>query len=106
MYKIIFNGNLGNDAKMKEETDFKMITFSVAVSTKKNETQWIECIYFRRFDQSANVFDYLKKGTKVLIEGEPSVEIYNEKAYLKARVINVELLGAAPAQSQSENVPF
>lgn len=106
MYKIIFNGNLGNDAKMKEETDFKMITFSVAVSTKKNETQWIECIYFRRFDQSANVFDYLKKGTKVLIEGEPSVEIYNEKAYLKARVINVELLGAAPSQNQTDDVPF
>lgn len=104
MYKIIFNGNLGQDAKIQEQTDFKMITFSVAVSTKKNETQWIDCIYFRRFDQSTGVFDYLKKGQKVLIEGEPSVDVYEGKPSLKCRVINLELLGAV--NKTSDAVPF
>lgn len=108
MFKLLFTGNLGKDAKIKEETDFKMITFSVAVSTKKNETQWIDCIYFRRFDQSVGVLDYLKKGQKVLIEGEPSVDVYEGKGNLKARVINLELLGAVSqiGENKTDEIPF
>jgi len=108
MFKLLFTGNLGKDAKIIEKTDFKMIVFSVAVSSKKDETTWIECAYFRRFDQSLAVVDYLKKGAKVLIEGEPSVDVYEGKGNLKARVINLELLGAVSqsGENKTNEVPF
>jgi single-strand DNA-binding protein len=106
MYKIIFTGNVGKDAEVKEIKGYKVINFSVAVKVSKEVIQWTECAIWRKLDQSVSIADYLKKGTKVLIEGEPSVEIYNEKAYLKTRVSNVELLGAAPAQNQTDDVPF
>lgn len=104
MFKLLFTGNLGKDAKIIEKTDFKMIVFSVAVSSKKDETTWIECAYFRRFDQSLGIVDYLKKGTKVLIEADPSVDVYEGKGNFKARVINLELLGGS--QEKTDEIPF
>jgi single-strand DNA-binding protein len=106
MYKIIFTGNVGKDAEVREIKGYKVINFTVAIKVSKELTQWTECAIWRKLDQSVGIADYLKKGTKVLIEGEPSVEIYNEKAYLKTKVGNVELLGTAPAQNQTEDVPF
>ena len=66
---------------------------------------------FRKLDQSTIIVDYLKKGTKVLIEGEPNAQEHNGKAYLKVRESNVELLGGAPTPTQTQpiandDVPF
>jgi hypothetical protein len=58
---------------------------------------------FRKLDQSTIIVDYLKKGTKVLIEGEPNAHEHNGKAYLKVKVSNVELLGGAPTPTQTKS---
>ena len=102
MLKIIFTGNLGRDAEIKEIKDYKVINFSVGVKVSKDETKWLDCAMWRKSDQSTIIVDYLKKGTKVLIEGEPNAQEHNGKAYLKVRVSNVELLGGAPATAPSQ----
>jgi len=104
MLKIIFTGNLGRDAEIKEIKDYKVINFSVGVKVSKDETKWLDCAMWRKLDQSTIIVDYLKKGTKVLIEGEPNAHEHNGKAYLKVRVSNVELLGGAPAPTQTQPI--
>ncbi len=111
MLKIIFTGNLGKDAELKEIKGYKVINFSVAVKVSKEETKWIECAMWRKLDQSTIIVDYLKKGTKVLIEGEPMAQEHNGVAYFKTRVSNVELLSVAQAPTQtipveSDDIPF
>jgi single-strand DNA-binding protein len=111
MLKIIFTGNLGRDAEIRETKEFRAINFSVGVKVSKEETKWLDCAMWRKSDQSTIIVDYLKKGTKVLIEGEPNAQEHNGKAYLKVRVSNVELLGGAPAPTQTQpiandDIPF
>ena len=62
----------------------KAINFSVAVNksyknsegTKVEKTDWISAVIWKKKDASIKIADYLKKGTKVLIEGEPGVDSF------------------------------
>ena len=121
-YQII--GNLGNDATVRTlDSGTNAISFNVAVTKKwtdkngekKESTTWVSCTQWKLKDQSTTVAQYLKKGTRVLVEGEPSARSYTDnsgaaKASLDMRVDNIELLsqantnGAAPATNQAQPV--
>jgi single-strand DNA-binding protein len=105
-----FIGNLGNDAEVRQtQTGSSAIGFSVAVSEsytdkqgqKVENTTWVSCTIWKQPNTSVKIAEYLRKGTKVLIEGKPSVRTYQAangetKAVLEVRVDNVQLLGARP----------
>ena len=118
-YQII--GNLGNDATVRTlDSGTNAISFNVAVTKKwtdksgekKESTTWVSCTQWKIKDQSTAVAQYLKKGTRVLVEGEPSARSYTDnsgaaKASLDLRVDNVELLSqanTAPATNQAQPV--
>jgi len=105
-YQII--GNLGSDAEVRTfESGMAAISFSVAVTEKwkdatgqkKERTDWIRCTIWRKSGQTS-VADYLKKGTKVMVEGRPSARGWcNEgtgevKAMIELRVDDFEFLSA------------
>lgn len=123
MHKTIATGNVGKDAVIKNLANTTVINFNVAVNKKtKNAqgvdvetTQWYDCSLFRQPNQSTEIAQYLKKGTKVLVEGEPTLRLYQDKdgrtaAALDLRVNNVELLSpkkedAAPVAQPAASEP-
>ena len=75
----VIHGYLGADAKETE----KGFTFSVADKYRENgkeETLWVNC--FQNYQ--SNIFNFLKRGTPVLVFGEVTVGIYKrgEEEYM------------------------
>lgn len=104
MIKLQIIGNIGNDAIVNDVNGKKVINFNVAHSEKyKNaqgvETQktiWVSCSYWV---DKVVVAQYLKKGTQVYVEGQPDVDMYEDRnrqmhAKIKLRVLQIQLLGS------------
>ncbi|SMO66079.1 single-strand DNA-binding protein [Saccharicrinis carchari] len=87
MLKIILSGNVGNDATVTETAKGKVINFDVAVSKnyknakgeKVERTEWVRAAIWRSKDSDTKFADYIKKGKKMLIEGEPHSSAYKNK---------------------------
>ena len=106
MIKLQIIGNIGSDATVKQlESGKSVIGFSVAHTEKyrkgdqqETKTTWVKCSWFT--DRTA-VVPYLKKGTRVWLDGKPEVEMYQDKnggtqCNLKMIVRECELQGNAP----------
>ena len=87
MLKLILSGNVGNDATVKETENGKVVNFSVAVSKNyKNskgerieKTEWVRASIWRSKDADLKFAEYIRKGKKMLIEGEPYSSGYQNK---------------------------
>lgn len=98
MIKTHFIGTLGKDSEIRDAGNTKVINFSVAVNTGYGDnikTLWIECA---KFGEKTNVSEFLKKGTKVYIDGEPSLREWESKdgkkgTSFQCRVDRIELVG-------------
>lgn len=115
MLKMEVIGNLGKDCLVNNVNGKNVINFSVAHSEKgrdgETKTSWVECAYWT---EKTGMAPYLKKGTKVFVEGFPSVRSYTTSTgqngvSQQLFVHRVELLsvsGDAPKQqqAQTENV--
>ena len=112
MIKLQVIGNLGGDCAQREVNGKTVINFNVAHSEKfkdstgnlKERTVWVKCAYWT--DRTA-VAQYLKKGKTVFVEGSPEAESYTNKegqpaANLKLTVFNLQLLGGANENNQSD----
>ena len=113
MNKQILTGNIGKDAEVKDfQNGNGVINFSVADTKKwtdkngqkQEKTNWIECVWYLN---NTSIAQYLTKGTKVLIEGEPTARAYiNQQG--EAVVINqciirsLEFMGSSN-QNQQQN---
>lgn len=83
MIKLQMIGNIGDDCTIKEANGNKFGTFSIAHSesykdkdgNKCEKTTWVNCIV----KGDSKVIPFLKKGTKVYVEGKPNLKIYTNK---------------------------
>ena len=107
MKKIIITGNVGKDAESRSDQSGNSFTsFSVAVSvgTKANpKTDWIDVSCTAKLGEIALL--YVKKGTKVLIEGFPTVNAYMTRenkpaASLRIYAHTMELLSRKEDEQQ------
>lgn len=113
MDRYQFTGNIGQDPEVKQTGNGKqMVTFSVAIDksykdvqgNKVAKTKWVSCVRFIDQGKAWGVLPYLKKGTKVLIEGEPEARAWinatsaEAQGALSVNVRDLELVGSAPAQ--------
>lgn len=106
MQKLIITGNVGRDAEIKANPNTQELfaTFSVGVSegTKDNKkTVWYEVTCNGKLVDIAK--NYVKKGGKVLIEGKPKANAYNDKdgvlrVKLGCKANIIELLGRPTEQ--------
>lgn len=84
----------------------KAIDFSIAGNQKfkddqdvvEEKTTWINCTLWQ--DGSVDILDYLKKGTKVYLEGVPEMKTQRDKsgvaqAELRLNIRSIELLQVA-----------
>lgn len=112
MKKTVIIGNLGQDAQVKTTQQGQAFSsFTVAVTEKRNgqeTTTWFSCSgWGERF--TGSLVQYLKKGTKVYLEGNYSPAIYQRNDGTSDishnfMVNHIELLGGqqgqgAPAQA-------
>ncbi|WP_051397882.1 single-stranded DNA-binding protein [Runella limosa] len=80
MQQILVTGHLGKDAVVKQTNGgTEKVIFSVCNTERykqendevKEESTWFNCIY-----RGKGLAPYLKKGTKVLIQGRLKVSVY------------------------------
>ncbi|MEI6752377.1 MAG: single-stranded DNA-binding protein [Paludibacter sp.] len=109
MLKLQIIGHLGQDAVIKDFGTSKYISFSVAHSesytdkqgVKVEKTQWVSCL---KHGESA-VLQYMKKGTKVYVEGQLSAKTFDKDGHtqiaLNCNVSHIELLSSKPEGQNS-----
>ncbi len=98
MIKVQFIGTLGKDSEVRDAGNTKVINFSVAVNYGYGDnvkTQWVECA---KFGEKTAVAEFLKKGAKVWIDGEPSLREWESASgktgtSFQCRVDRIELIG-------------
>ncbi len=110
MKKIIITGNVGRDAESRADQSgntFTSFTVAVSVGTKANpKTDWVDVTCNAKLGEIASL--YVKKGTKVLIEGFPTVNAYMTKegkpaASLRIYANTMELLSRKEDEQQDYN---
>ena len=113
--KLIIIGNLGRDPEMRYTPDGKPnTTFSVATSRKagdKDETTWFRVSVWGNQAEPCN--QYLRKGSKVLVEGRLKAEInvYQRKdgsyaASYDVTADTVRFLSGKDEQPANDDIPF
>jgi single-strand DNA-binding protein len=102
--RIIISGNLGGDPDIRMAGEQKVANFNVAVNRKRGDQQqtlWIRCAAWN--GRAELVEKYLKKGSRVLIEGSGlRVSAYLDKngkpqASLEMNVDQLQFLDNKPA---------
>lgn len=112
--KIQIIGNIGKDAEVKQfDGGGCAISFNVASTEKYTKargetvenTTWVNCTKFVQPNGSTKIADYLKKGVRVMVEGQPSTRAYlsnnNPAASLDCRVSNLLLLSSVMDSNQA-----
>ncbi len=72
MQKITLLGNIGrNPEERTTKTGVKLVSFSLAVSPRKDQTVWYECqIWENKLKTFEKLLPYLKKGSRILVCGD------------------------------------
>ncbi|HEY6161798.1 MAG TPA: single-stranded DNA-binding protein [Bacteroidia bacterium] len=96
--KVQLIGNLGNNPEVKSlEGGRKLAKFSLATSEqyktkdgeKVKETQWYNLV---TFGKTANIVEkYLKKGSRVAVEGKLTSRDYTDKDGIKRSFVEVQV---------------
>jgi single-strand DNA-binding protein len=115
MKKLIVTGNVGRDPELKQSSKGEFIIFSIGVYKKKDLTEWIDCSVFNQ-NLIKIIQNYVKKGSKVLLEGEPYVNSFTtkdgtNKANMNLIVNSIELLNKVEQNTEQQNyntedIPF
>jgi single-strand DNA-binding protein len=109
MKQLTIIGNLGYDATVKEINGNKFLEFSVAVNerfkkqdgTQVETTDWVSCTY-----RNIAVGQYLKKGDRILVQGNMKVAVYQAKdkswrAGINLNVFNIQFLTSKKDESET-----
>lgn len=115
MIKLQVIGNLGKDAILTEVSGRKAINFSIAQNEKYKDqdgnpvekTIWVSCTLWKENGQNTKVIEYLKKGSKVFIDGKPDVKVYKNKdgkyvSELRVNVSTLELITTAKEETDQD----
>lgn len=111
MLKLQIVGNLGSDAELFSENGHKFVKLSIAHSerrrnpdgTDRESTTWVSATIN---GDGGNLFQYLKKGTKVYVYGDVGQRVYHSEkerrmvAGLNLFIRDIELVGG-----QHDEVP-
>ena len=101
MKKIFVTGNVGRDPEPRyAPSGESFVTFSLAVTTGPKNNQKTDWLEISCNGKTAEVVQtYVRKGTKLLVEGTPSANAYINKegklvATLRVSANNIEFIGS------------
>lgn len=93
MHTQQFIGNLTRDCRVGDHNGTAVVNFSVAVNNRRtNTTTYVDCSLWGRMAEGA-LRDFLKKGTKVFVQGEFGTDEYNGNTKITCNVGIIELVG-------------
>lgn len=106
-------GALGRDAIVNDVQGKKVINFSVAITQGYGDNKTTLWVDVAKWGDKTAVAEYLKKGVKVAVSGEPSLRVWEKDgkhgASITLRASEVELLSkaenAAPQQAAPGSEP-
>lgn len=105
--KHMVNGNVGRDAVLRETAKGKVLSFSIANTSPygDKDTTWYNVSLWG--SKAESLEPYVKKGTKVVVDGETKLRKYtdkngNERVELTIRAQDVQLEGRASASTESD----
>lgn len=110
MKKIIVTGNVGRDPELRADQNgnqFATFSLGVSVGTKQNpKTDWVDVSCNGKLADVAR--NYIKKGSKLLVEGFPSVNAYINKenkpvGTLRINANNFEFIGSRQESGDDYN---
>lgn len=113
MKKIIITGNVGGDPELRyAPSGDSFVTFSLAVTTGSKANQKTDWLEISCNGKTAEIVQqYVKKGSKLLIEGTPSTSAYINKegkpvATLRVSAHNIEFIGSGSSNDSNNNVTY
>lgn len=109
MNKAILSGNVGADPQFKSTEKTNICNFRIAVNDKFKKDappQWFTVTAFGKSADFVNT--YIKKGTKVLVEGKIQMEEYTDKDKQKRLFVsiisdNIEILSSDKKSDAPKN---
>ena len=73
-------GRLGKDVEMREVGEYKVVSFSIAISgSKKDDVTWLTCVAWNK--QAEFMSRYACKGSHLRVSGRIQVRQHNDKYY-------------------------
>jgi single-strand DNA-binding protein len=110
--KVILMGNVGQDPDVHQSRDGIVVNLSLATDESfkvngewRDRTEWHNLVAFQR--KAEVVRDYVRKGSKILIEGKLHTEHWDDKqtgepkSKTKIIVLDLTLLSSSQSQGQS-----
>lgn len=98
MQVLIIAGNVGKDATMRRtQSGDAVLGFSLAVDNgkdaqgNKRESTWYDCSLWGKRAESLE--RHIIKGSKLTLQGTPTVRVHEGKAYLGIRVQELTFMG-------------
>lgn len=93
--KIVITGNLGAEPQMRHTVNASVCNFRVAVNrswtdatgVKSQEVTWFNVVAWSKLGEICN--EYLRKGSRVLIEGRLQVSEYTDKKGMQRNAIEI-----------------
>ena len=78
MNLVVLTGRLGHDIELKQtQTGKSVVSFSLAVTRTKEETDWINCV---AWEKTADLMaQYVGKGSLIGVEGRLQVRTYQDR---------------------------
>jgi single-strand DNA-binding protein len=109
--KVILIGNIGKDPEIKQAGESKVANFSIATSEKQKKdgeyktiTEWHNIVVWGKL---ADVVEkYVKKGSKIYVEGKLRTRSWGEteKKYITEILVNeIQLLDKKSEGEKAEN---
>ena len=108
MNKLILIGNLVADPEFQEVSkDTAVCKFRIAVNYGKEKSLFIDCNAWNGVGK--NIYEFLKKGNKCMVEGELEIGSYENKDkeiryYTRMNVFNCEFL-TSPYNKEEDEKP-
>jgi single-strand DNA-binding protein len=110
MKRIFVTGNVGKDPETRYAPNGdSFVTFSLAVTTGPKNNQKTDWLEISCNGKTAEVVQsYVRKGSKLLVEGTPSASAYINKegkpiATLRVSASNIEFIGSKERSEDASN---
>src|SRR6185437_1013685 len=110
MKKIIITGNVGRDPEMRaDQSGGQFASFSVGVSVGTKQNPKTDCVDVTCNGKLSDLArNYIKKGSKLLIEGFPSVNAYVNRenkpvGTLRIYANNIKFLGKREDSTETDD---
>ena len=105
MINLTIAGNVGKDAQLRRtQSGEPVLGFSVAIDQgkdkngNKRDSVWVSCSIWGKRAESLQT--YITKGTKLVLSGRPSVNVYEGKGSLTLSVNELTFMGGSQQRDE------